>query len=355
MKIVTIVGARPQFIKCSPVSEELRKDHKEILIHTGQHYDNEMSGLFFDELKIPKPDYNLGIGSGLHGEQTGEMLIDLEKLLIKIKPDIVLIYGDTNSTVAGALAAAKLHIPIGHIESGLRSFDKFMPEEINRIVADHVSNILFVPTNTGVDNLKNEGITTGVYHIGDVMYDALLKNIKIAKDKSSILERLNVKPKDYFLLTIHRPSNTDNKKSLSDIMSALSSFEKKIIFPVHPRTLKFLKNYDLLNKIGENIIITKPLGYLDFILLEKNAKKILTDSGGIQKEAYLLKVPCITLRRNTEWIETVNDEWNVLVGSDSEKIIDAVQNFLPKKNQKNYFGEGIASKEIREILEKYKF
>jgi len=352
LKIVSIVGARPQFIKCAPVSKELRKDHKEILVHTGQHYDYVMSKLFFAELGIPKSDYNLGVGSGLHGEQTGKILIETEKVLLEEKPDFVLIYGDTNSTLAGALAAVKLHIPAGHVEAGLRSFDRFMPEEINRVLSDHVCNILFAPTKNAVKNLKNEGITRAVFNTGDVMYDALLQNIKIAEEKSDILNKLDLKEKDYFLATVHRPSNTDNKENLSNIINAFSESDKKIILPIHPRTKKFIEKYNLKNKIGKNILIIKPVGYLDFLKLEKNAEKILTDSGGIQKEAYLLKIPCITLRENTEWIETVKDGWNVLVGADTKKIIEAVKNFNPEKNQHNYYGNGDASKMIRKIIDK---
>jgi UDP-GlcNAc3NAcA epimerase len=351
MKIISIVGARPQFIKCSPVSKELRKNHLEILIHTGQHYDDEMSTLFFDELRIPKPDYNLGAGSGLHGEQTAIILTKIEKILLNEKPDVVLIYGDTNSTVAGALAAAKLRIPIGHVEAGLRSFDRSMPEEINRVISDHISDILFAPTCTAVKNLQEEGVCKGVHNIGDVMYDALLMNISVAEEKSTIFSKINVKAKDYVLATIHRPSNTDDIKNLTSILSAFSKIDNTIVFPIHPRTMKFIKSYNLINKISKNVIITKPLGYLDFIFLEKNASKILTDSGGIQKEAYILKVPCITLRENTEWVETVKDGWNVLVGANEQNIINAVNSFSPKKKQNNYFGDGAASKKIKEILE----
>ncbi len=351
MKIVSIVGARPQFIKCAPVSKELRKNHQEILVHTGQHYDDEMSKLFFDELDIPKPDYNLGVGSGLHGEQTGKMLIEIEKILLDEKPDFVLIYGDTNSTVAGALAAAKLHIPVGHVESGLRSFDRSMPEEINRVVSDHVSDILFVPTQTAQINLQKEGITKGVFNTGDVMYDALLSNIEIVEKHSKILSKLKLKSRDYLLATVHRPSNTDSKKNLENILSAFSKIEKNIVFPAHPRTLKYIEKYNLKDKVGENVILIKPVGYLDFLMLEKNSLKILTDSGGIQKEAYMLKIPCITLRENTEWIETVRDGWNDLVGADEQRIINAVHSFSPKKKQNNYFGDGNASKKIKEIIE----
>jgi len=350
MKIVSIVGARPQFIKCNPVSKELRKDHQEILVHTGQHYDYEMSKLFFEEMGIPKPDYNLDVGSGPQGKQTGEMLIKIEKVLLEEKPDFVLVYGDTNSTLAGALAATKLHIKVGHVEAGLRSFDTSMPEEINRVLTDHASSVLFAPTQTAVENLQNEGITNGVYRTGDVMYDALLHNITIA-ETSAILETLEIKPKKYFLATIHRQSNTDNVKNLSHILEAFSHVEEKVIFPVHPRTQKFIKTYGLEEKIKDNVSLVKPVGYIDFLWLEKNAKKILTDSGGIQKEAYLLKIPCITLRENTEWIETVEDKWNVLVGADKEKIIDAAKSFTPPQKQSNHFGDGKASKKIKNVLD----
>ena len=347
MKIVSIVGARPQFIKCSPVSKELRNDHQEILLHTGQHYDYEMSKLFFEELGIPKPDYNLGVGSGSHARQTGKMLIEIEKILLKEHPDFVLVYGDTNSTFAGALAAVKLHIPIGHVEAGLRSFDKTMPEEINRILTDHASDVFFAPTKTAVENLREEGIIDGVYLSGDVMYDALLHNITIAA-KSKILEKLDIESKKYFLVTIHRQSNTDDTKNLSHILEALSRIDGKVIFPVHPSTRKFIEMHGLEKKMNSNVLLVNPVGYIDFLWLEKNAVKILTDSGGIQKEAYFLKIPCITLRENTEWVETVEDGWNVLVGSDKEKIVDAALSFTPSKKQSDHFGDGKAGKRIKE-------
>jgi UDP-N-acetylglucosamine 2-epimerase (non-hydrolysing) len=349
MKIASIVGARPQFIKSKPVSLELRKIFDEVIIHTGQHYDYEMSQLFFDQLNIPKPDYNLGIGSSTQGEQIGDMMKEIEKVLFKEKPDFVLVYGDTNSTLAGALAAVKLHIPIGHIEAGLRSFDKSMPEEINRILTDHCSKVLFAPTVNAFENLKNEGITNGVHITGDVMYDVLLNNIKIA-EKSNIIEKLNIKKREYFLTTIHRESNTNNIKNLSNIIEALSQVEGKIIFPVHPRTQKFIKNHKLENKIKENILLIQPVGYIDFLCLEKNANKVFTDSGGIQKEAYLLKVPCITFRENTEWIETVEDGWNILVGTEKRKILNATIDFNPTKKQNDHFGDGKASKKIKDII-----
>jgi len=353
MKIVTIIGARPQFIKMAPVSKELRKHFNEVIIHTGQHYDYEMSKIFFEQLNIPKPDYYLGVGSGPHGYQTGEMIKRIEKVLIKEKPNLVLVYGDTNSTLAGALAAVKLHIKVAHVEAGLRSFDKKMPEEINRVIADHISDLLFCPTKTAVKNLRNEGIKNGVYLTGDVMFDALLTNIKIAEQKSKILEKLGLKLKNYYLATVHRAENTDNRKNLENIINAFIESEELIVFPAHPRTIKFLKIYKLLNKIenADNIFLIKPVSYLDMLMLEKNAKKIITDSGGVQKEAYFLKVPCITLRNRTEWIETVEDGWNILVGANRERIIKAIKEFEPQGKTYFYrFGNGKASKKISKII-----
>ena len=349
MKIASIVGARPQFIKEYAVSKELKKVFDSILIHTGQHYDFEMSQVFFDQLKISEPDYNLGVGSGPQGKQTGEMLEKIEDVLLKEKPDGVLVYGDTNSTLAGALAATKMRIPLGHVEAGLRSFDKTMPEETNRILTDHASDFLFAPTKTAVKNLTCEGIKNGVYLTGDVMSDALTQIIPLAK-RTDILKKLKIESKQYLLTTIHRQSNTDDPNNLSALLDSLSETKETIVFPVHPRTEKFIKMHQLENKIEKNIILTKPLGYIEFLCLEQNAKKILTDSGGIQKEAYLLKVPCVTLRENTEWVETVEDGWNVLVGTNKEKILHAVQNFEPKGKQRNVFGDGHASKTIASLL-----
>ena len=272
MKIASIVGARPQFIKCAPVSRELREDHHEVLIHTGQHYDYEMSKLFFDQLGISKPDYNLGVGSASHGKQTGEMLIEIEKVLLKEKPDFVLVYGDTNSTLAGALVAVKLHLPVGHVEAGLRSFDRSMPEEINRTLTDHSSDLLFAPTSTAVENLRKEGIIRGVHLTGDVMYDVLSHSIEIAQ-RSGLLGEFDLRPNEYVLTTIHRPSNTDDATNLSNILEALSESGEQVVFPIHPRTSKFIKRHGLERKIKRNVFITKPVGYFDFIWLEKNAKE----------------------------------------------------------------------------------
>ncbi|CAG0999716.1 UDP-N-acetylglucosamine 2-epimerase (non-hydrolysing) [Methanosarcinales archaeon] len=350
MKIASIVGARPQFIKCAPLSREMRKEHEEVLIHTGQHYDHEMSDIFFEELGIPEPDYNLRIGSGNHGEQTGEMLIEIEKVFLKEKPDIVLVYGDTNSTIAGALAASKLHIRVAHVEAGLRSFDRAMPEEINRILTDHVSDLLLCPTQTAINNLANEGIIESVHLVGDVMVEALEYNRKVSEEKSKIIEELRLEKGKYLVITVHRPSNTDSKKNMSNIIEALSKSGKVIVFLVHPRTEKYLREYKLWDNMHANVRLMPPLGYLDMLKLLGNAEKILTDSGGIQKEAYILKVPCITLRENTEWVETLADGWNVLVGADREKIIKALNEFKPQNKQKCLFGGGDTSVRITKVL-----
>ncbi|MBU4374031.1 MAG: UDP-N-acetylglucosamine 2-epimerase (non-hydrolyzing) [Candidatus Methanoperedenaceae archaeon] len=344
MRVLSIVGARPQFIKCAPLSRELRKEHEEILVHTGQHYDHDMSEIFFEELNIPKPDYNLGIGSGSHGEQTGRMLIEIEKALLKEKPDMVLVFGDTNSTLAGALAAAKLHIKVAHVEAGLRSFDRSMPEEINRVLTDHISDLLFCPTQTAVDNLANEGIAAGVHLVGDVMVDALEYNLKIAEKKSGIIDELALEKGEYLVITVHRPGNTDSRENMTNIIEALGETGRVVVFPVHPRTEKYLREYGLL--MPENVKLIEPLGYLDMLRLMANAGKILTDSGGIQKEAYVLSVPCITLRKNTEWVETLEGGRNVLVGADKRKIVEAIQCFYPSAKQKDIFGGTGASGRI---------
>ncbi|AKB30502.1 UDP-N-acetylglucosamine 2-epimerase [Methanosarcina siciliae T4/M] len=351
MKVTSILGVRPQFVKSSVVSRELRKKHEEILIHTGQHYDYQMNKVFFEQLNIPEPDYLLDIGSGSHGYQTGEMLKKIEEVLVKEKPDIVLTYGDTNSTLAGALAASKLHIKTAHVESGLRSFDKSMPEEINRTVTDHCSDILFCPTMTAVENLKKEGIEENVYLTGDVMVDSLLYNREIAENKSTIINYLGIKSKGYLIATIHRASNTDNEENLKNIVDAFSELNETIIFPLHPRTEKFLKKYGLYDRLKSSVSLIQPLGFLEFIKLMDHAKMILTDSGGVQKEAYVLKVPCVTLRENTEWVETINDGWNVLVGADKERILETVNSFSPSLNTHcNRFGNGTASANIVSIL-----
>lgn len=353
MKIVSIVGARPQFIKAVLVSRELRKkNHQEFLAHTGQHYDMALSKVFFDELDIPKPDYNLEVGSDTHARQTGKMMIAIEGVLVAEKPDLVLVYGDTNSTLAGALAAVKLHIPVAHVEAGPRMFDKSVPEEINRILTDHVSSLLFAPTQTAVDNLRGEGVQKGVYLTGDVMLDSFLHFSRIAEETSQILDRLDLNRGSYLLATVHRARNTEIERNLRAIVGAFLSIDKRIVFPVHPRTEKYLKQYGLYEKLkaDQNIVLLDPVGYLDCIILTKNAKKVLTDSGGLQKEAYFARVPCITLDEATGSPETVEDGWNVLVGSDRDKIIEAIEHFEPEGKQRDVFGDGKTAERIVEIL-----
>lgn len=348
MKIITVIGARPQFIKAAAVSKVLRGKHQEILIHTGQHYDENMSKVFFDELAIPQPDYNLGVGSGNHGKQTGEMLIALEEVYLREKPDLVLVYGDTNSTLAGALCASKLLIPVAHVEAGLRSFNMAMPEEQNRILTDHISSFLFAPTDTAVKNLQNESLKN-IYNVGDVMYDATLNFKELAKKKSNIVEKLGYKDKSYILTTIHRAENTNLIERLKNIIEALNESPYDIILPLHPRTTKYISEYNL--KFNANVRVIEPVGYLDMINLEIHAEKIVTDSGGVQKEAFFMGKPCITMRDETEWVETVESGWNIIVGTDKGKILDGITNFTPKTERSPIFGNGTAAKEILKILD----
>lgn len=355
-KIISIIGARPQFIKTPLISKELRKFAKEIIVHTGQHYDDNMSDIFFRELKIYKPDYNLGVGSETQGKQTGLMLTKIEEVLLKEKPDLVVIYGDTNSTVAGALAAVKLHIPVAHVEAGMRSYNRDMPEEINRIVSDHIAELLFAPTASSVKILKGEGVTKGVFNVGDVMYD-IRKKLKVqnSKLKTKISKTYQLKPKTYILATVHRQENTDKRENLENIISAFSKINETIVFPAHPRTIKFLKGYglDKLIKNAENIKLVEPIGFMEMIVLEQNAKMILTDSGGVQKEAYLEKIPCITLRKETEWIETVQSGWNQLADTNVNKIIKLAKNFPKPKKHPDFLGDGKAYLKIAKIIKKY--
>jgi len=338
MKIISVVGARPQFIKLSSLSKELRKRHREIILHTGQHYDDELSRVFFSELSIPKPDYNLGIGSAEHGEQTGKMLASIEEVFLFEKPDLVIVYGDTNSTLAGALAAVKQNIPVAHVEAGLRSFVKSMPEEINRVSTDHVSSLLFCPTPTSVKNLKREGITKGVYLVGDVMYDSLVENLAVAEKKSNIMKKLVLQKKEFYLITVHRAENTDIKKNLEKITQIVTHMDKKVVFPIHPRTRKRLLELCLLNRLlsKQDILLIDPVSYLDMLVLEKNARYVLTDSGGVQKEAYFLKTPCLTLREETEWVETLKNGSNQLVGLEFDRVAKKIKrkNYLSGKVEK---------------------
>ena len=355
MKIISVVGARPQFIKLAALSQKLRENHRELILHTGQHYDDELSKVFFRELSIPLPDFNLGIGSGNHGQQTGRMLEGIENILLKENPDLVIVYGDTNSTLAGALAAAKQNIPLAHVEAGLRSFRKTMPEEINRVVADHLSDLLFCPTRTSVLNLRKEGITKGVYLVGDVMYDSLLQNIKVARRISSIMKSLSLKTKNFFLVTIHRAENTDHPENLKKIVDILLSIKGKVIFPAHPRVKKFLVKHGLSRKLKaeKDMTLIDPVSYWDMLILEENARIILTDSGGVQKEAFFLKTPCVTLRDGTEWIETVKDGMNTVTGLNLRKIKRILTRKPYLRNPKTSpFGNGRASQKIAGIISK---
>jgi UDP-GlcNAc3NAcA epimerase len=381
MRIVTVVGARPQFIKAGAVSRAIQEFNakksriREIWVHTGQHYDTLMNKVFFEELKLPKPGYHLGVGSGSHAKQTGLMLERVEGVLKKEKPEMVIVYGDTNSTLAGSLAAAKLNIPVGHVEAGLRSYNPSMPEEINRLLTDHISTFLFCPTDQAVQNLLKEGIRDGrirvVKNVGDVMYDSILYYSQMAEKKSSIVKDLNLclytpnsvrntnlrflRTQTYYLATLHRAENTDDPKRLNSILKALNMIGRNTpaVVPLHPRTKKMMNDYHLFPGF-KNIKFIEPLSYFDMLKLEKNAKAILTDSGGVQKEAYWFRVPCFTLREETEWVETIKSGWNVLTGTNAKTIVREVRHLEkrrkhPKWNNK-LFGDGKAGEKIVQIL-----
>jgi UDP-N-acetylglucosamine 2-epimerase len=349
MKIISVVGARPEFIQATPVSRALRERHQEILVHTGQHYDYLMSQTFFDELGIPTPDYNLEVGSGSHARQTAQILERMEEVLRKERPDLVIVRGDTNSTLAGALAASKLHIPTAHIEAGERSFDRRMPEEINRLVADCVADLHFCASRRAVERLAAEGTTSCVYWVGDVMLDATLQNRPIARRKSDAVARLELKPGAFALVTIHRPANTDDPARLSQIVETLNRVSEPIVFPAHPRSRKALTR--LGARFGSHVLLIEPLGYFDIMVLEENARLIATDSGGVQREAYFMGKPCLTLRDETEWIETVEVGWNRLVGADPEQILNAWFTFVPPVERPPIFGDGAAAQHIARILD----
>ncbi len=382
MKIVTIVGARPQFIKAAAVSRAIqafnqrgsttgqvrsKKKIDEIFVHTGQHYDYLMDRVFFEELELPHPDYHLGVGSGSHARQTGIMLERIETVLERERPEFVVVYGDTNSTLAGALAAAKLNIPVAHVEAGLRSYHRTMPEEINRLITDHLSTLLFCPTIQAIRNLREEGIKDGrtkaVKKVGDVMYDSILYYSKLAEKKSAILKDLNLsfstpnselRTLNYYLATLHRAENTDDPRRLKSILKAFGDIGKKmpVVLPLHPRTRKMIKVYHLFPR-SRGIRLIEPVSYLNMLNLEKNARAILTDSGGVQKEAYWLKVPCFTLRKETEWVETVTSGWNVLVGTDAKTIVKEVGHLEERRRpprRRGLFGDGRAGERIVKIL-----
>lgn len=358
MKIITIVGARPQFIKAAAVSKILRKNHMEILVHTGQHYDGNMSEIFFDELGIPLPEYNLGVGSGSHGKQTAEMLIGIEEIILKEKPDSVLVYGDTNSTLAGALAASKLLVPVIHVEAGLRSYNKAMPEEQNRVLTDHISDILFCSTDTAVRNLKNEAITGSVYQVGDVMCDAVLHYSREMQKlpRKHFFDHLNglyaeVRPlKEWYLATIHRAENTDTIKKMREILDAFEAFTRPVLFPVHPRT-KAIVDRLVTERKYTNIVFTEPIGYLNMLFFTKNAIKVVTDSGGLQKEAYILGTNVVTIRDQTEWIETLNGNCNILCKPNKNDILEKVYHtVISDVHRMPFYGSGDAAAKICSLL-----
>ena len=349
MKIVTIVGARPQFIKIAAVSRKLRVRHQEILVHTGQHYDYQMSGAFFDGLDLPDPDVNLGVGSGSHGTQTGTMLKGIEEVLVAQGADCLLIYGDTNSTLAGALAASKLSIPVVHVEAGLRSFNRSMPEEINRVVADHLSDLLLCPSETALANLALEGITHNVHLVGDVMLDAIRwAQQRSAGAESALFGRFGLKRGQYLVATLHRSENTDDHARFTGILEALNALGESVIFPVHPRARKIIVEIGFRPRRGLHLV--DPVGYLEMVALVSAARLVLTDSGGLQKEAYWLGVPCLTMRNETEWVETVESGWNVLVGSDSKKIASTVGSFVPPKSHPALYGDGTAAEKCVDLI-----
>ncbi|MCD6232863.1 UDP-N-acetylglucosamine 2-epimerase (non-hydrolyzing) [bacterium] len=358
MQICIILGTRPEIIKMSSIIRECQKRKIDyFILHTNQHYSENLDRIFFKELELPKPKYNLNVGSGTHAEETGKMLIGIEKVLIKEKPDIVLVQGDTNTVLAGALAAVKLGMKVGHIEAGLRSYFREMPEEINRILTDHCSDFLFTSTKKAKDILLSEGIPKKrVFVTGNTIVDAVYQNLKLAKKKSKILDKLKLKKENYFLVTVHRQENVDKKERLEEILESLgliyAKFNLPVIYPIHPRTRKMIARFDL--SIPKGVRLIEPIGFLDFLQLQANTKLVLTDSGGVQEESCILKIPCVTLRNNTERPETLEVGSNILAGATPKKVLRCVSRMLNKKrNWKNPFGDGKAGEEIINIIQKY--
>jgi UDP-N-acetylglucosamine 2-epimerase len=355
VRIATIVGNRPQFVKAAAVSRRLRETHEELLVHTGQHYDDELSRVFFEELDVPAPDRELGVGSGSAAEQTARMLSALEPVLREWAPDLALVYGDTNSTLAGALAAAQLHVPVAHVEAGMRSGDWSMPEEMNRVLTDHASALLFCSTPVAVANLGREGAHGRVELVGDVMADVSLAFASVAEERSDALARHGVSPGEYLLVTAHRAGNVDDPERLRRLVELLESLPQRAIFPLHPRTRARLEAAGMLERLNEapRLDVVPPLGYLDFLVLARHARAILTDSGGVQKEAYLLGTPCVTLRDTTEWVETVEQGWNVLVDLDRDAALAALERPAPAGERPELYGGGHAAQRICDVLATY--
>ncbi|MWV40041.1 UDP-N-acetylglucosamine 2-epimerase (non-hydrolyzing) [Natrialba sp. INN-245] len=351
MKVCSVVGARPQFVKAFAVSRELRTDHEEILVHTGQHYDEELSDVFFDELGIPEPDYNLGVGSDTHGRQTAAMLEGIEEIIETEGPDVVLLYGDTNSTLAGAIAGAKIDPLVAHVEAGLRSYNRDMPEEINRVLTDHASDLLFPPSESAAATLAEEGITERVHVVGDVMYDSILWAREVAAEESEVLDDLGVSEGEFVLSTVHRANNTDEPDRLESILDGISAAPLPVVLPVHPRTENKLQEHGLWERARSELEVIDPVGYLDFVRLLDAAERVATDSGGVQKEAFYLDTICVTMRDETEWIETVESDWNVLVGADHEAIEKELSTNRYLEEKPSPYGDGSAAEEIVTVIE----
>jgi UDP-GlcNAc3NAcA epimerase len=351
LRIATIIGNRPQFVKAAAVSRLLRSRHEELIVHTGQHYDDELSQIFFDELELPPPDRELDAGTGSNTEQTARILARLEPVLTELRPDLALVYGDTNSTLAGALASAQAGFPVGHVEAGMRSFDRTMPEELNRVLTDHASDLLLCSTKTALDNLVRESARGARHLVGDVMADVSLAFRDIAAERSTILGDLGLEPGSYLVVTAHRAGTVDQPGRLEQLVELLLALPGTVVLPLHPRTRARLEEAGLLERLSR-LVLTAPLGYLDFLQLARNARAVLTDSGGVQKEAYLLGVSCVTLRETTEWVETVETGWNVLVGLDRDAALAALERTPPDEHPELY-GGGRAAQHICDVVSAY--
>jgi UDP-N-acetylglucosamine 2-epimerase len=353
MRIVTVIGNRPQFVKAAAVSRPLRERHEELIVHTGQHHDDELSRIFFEELDVPTPSVQLGIAGGTNISQTSRMLAALEHEIERLAPNLVLVYGDTNSTLAGALAGAQARTAVAHVEAGMRSFDRAMPEELNRVLTDHASDVLLCSTEQAVENLARENLAERAHLVGDAMADVTLAFEPVAERRSRALEEHRVTPGEYLLLTAHRAGNVDEPERLTKLVELIEALPLKTVFPVHPRTGQRLARAGLLERVEAAVSVAAPLGYLDFLTLARHARAVLTDSGGVQKEAYLLETPCITLRDRTEWVETVAAGWNVLVDLDAGAALTALSGPPPPRERPELYGGGRAGARIRDVLDAY--